>query len=277
MNKLKLQQNPIVFDSVNHTYTNKNNGELFTGVTTILQVRGKEFLKWWTIKLGVKYLGWYDKNEVSEKEGMKLLTEKLEKIKKFTPKQWFAILEEAKNAHTKSSKEALVSGHLAHDWIEWYIKGKKKDMPKDEKAVSAIKAFLDWESKYNVEWLASELVVSSMKNKYAGTCDFIAKINGVLTLGDFKTSNQISEDVALQTAGYWLALDEMLKEGEERPKQRAVLRIPKNGMDFEYQRIDTDLEFDKEVFLHLREVHRWNLYIKNKFTKNYKVNLQNQD
>lgn len=275
MNKLRINKNPIVFDEANHAYTCTTNGELFTGVTTILGVRNKDFLKWWTIKLGVKYLGWFDPEETDSKEGMDLLTKKLNKIRTLTPEQWLALLENAKRAHTKTSKEALVSGSLAHDWIEHYIKtGKKKKMPDDDKAVSSIKSFLDWESQHKVEWIASELVLSSMVHKFAGTCDFIAKVDGILTLGDFKTSNQISEDVALQTAGYWIALDEMLKEGEERPKQRVVLRIPKNGKDFEYQRIDTDLEFDKSVFLHLREAHRWNLYIENNFTKSRKVKLQ---
>jgi len=274
MNKLKIKKVPITFDEEKHAYTCTLNNELFTGVTTILNVRSKEFLKWWTVKMAVKYLGWFDPKEFNKKDGMEYLSSKLEKIKKFTPEKWYEILTEAKNAHTKRSKEALVAGSIAHDWIESYIKGEKKDTPKDEKAASAIKAFLDWESQHKVEWLASELLVGSMIHKYAGTCDFVANIDGILTLGDFKTSNQISEDVALQTAGYWLALDEMLIKGAKRPEQRAVLRIPKDGKEFEYQRIDTDLEFDKEVFLHLREAHRWNIYIENNFTNNYKVNLQ---
>ena len=263
MTKLKLKQiDNFKFLEDGHTY--ELGGKLLTGVTTILQVRAKDFLKWWTVKLM-----WEN------------LTGKIEDIKKMNEVEYEELILNAKKAHTVKSKEALVSGTIAHNWIEEYIKGKiegqdvsDKQFPEDLNAANSIHIFLDWEGQHEVEWLASEVVLPSILNLFAGTIDFVAKIDGVMTLGDFKTSNQISEDVALQTAAYSILLDENLLEGEERPTQRVVLRIPKAGMEFEYQRIDTELEFDKQIFLHLREIHRWNLYIENNFKVEAKVKLQ---
>ena len=261
---LKLAKHPIEFESDGHTY--KMGGLLLTGVTTILNVRAKGFLKWWTVK-----------------EMYNFLLDKQEQIKAATPEEYEALLLEGKLAHTIKSKEALVSGQIAHKWIEAYIKGRLRRqgrlgtggapvapvapvMPDDEKAAASIKAFLDWESKHKVEWLASELVLGSPKFQFAGTIDAVAMVDGVFTLVDFKTSNQISEECYLQTAAYWMLLDENMPEGAERPAQRLILRIPKDGKEFETQIVPTPLTFDCETFVCLRKVWRWNV--------NYETNVK---
>ena len=109
---MTIRKQNIEFLPDGHTYT--VSGELFTGVTTILEVRQKPFLKWWTVKEAVTYLA-----------------DKQEEIKKATPEEYVKILDDAKEAHTVKSKEALVSGKLAHLWIEQYIKEKiNKNIPR---------------------------------------------------------------------------------------------------------------------------------------------------
>jgi genome maintenance exonuclease 1 len=243
---MEIKKQNIEFQEDGHTYT--MGGKLLTGVTTVLDVRAKDFLKWWTVKLMYQ-----------------TLLPKLKEVQGISEEEWEKILLEAKKAHTVKSKEALVSGTIAHDWIEKYIKGEKNDLPEDEKARNAINEFLSWEKEHRVEWIASELVVASPEHQYAGTIDFIARIDGKLTLGDFKTSSQISEDYYLQTAAYQMALEPLIDEPIE---QRVILRIPKDGTEFEYQIVPTGVEFDKKTFLALREAHRWNVYIEN--MKEYK-------
>ena len=85
-----------------------------------------------------------------------------------------------------------------------------KNYSKDKKATNAIKQFLSWEKKNKVEWLASELVLASKKYLFAGTLDAVARVNGVLTVIDFKTSSMIGSDAFLQVAAYWLLLHENL-------------------------------------------------------------------
>ena len=254
--KLKLKNREgFVFDEGSHTY--QLNGQLLTGVTTILNVRAKDFLKWWTVKLMFE-----------------TLAPKLKEVQGITQEMWIQILGEAKQAHRTKTKEALNSGTVAHDAIEAYIKDRIAGIEqpitaeiKDEMAKASFAAFREWERANSVEWLASEIQLASVVNMVGGTVDAVARINGVLTVLDFKTSNQISEDVALQTAAYLILLEENLDDDTEKPQQRAVLRIPKDGGAFEYQRIDSDLAFDKKTFINLRECHRWNVYIKNNFTE----------
>ncbi len=248
--KLKLKGYQVQFLEDGHTYT--LGGDLLTGVTTILGVRNKDFLKWWTVKLMYE-----------------TLLPKLKDVQGIGEKEWEAILLEAKKAHTIKSKEALDSGKIAHEWIEQYVgaridgKALYNEPIADEKAQNAVNQFLEWEKAHKVEWLASELVLAHPGHKFAGTVDAVARVDGVLSVLDWKTSNQISEEYFLQTAAYMFLLDENLIDGEERPTQRIIVRIPKDGKEFEIKVVDTPYEFDVSTFLHLRECHRWNVFIEN--------------
>jgi genome maintenance exonuclease 1 len=193
---------------------------------------------------------------------------KLKDVQGITKKEWEALLLEGKQAHTKRTQKALDIGKAVHDYLEAYIKDKlgikvtltqeiAETLKRDE-AKNSIKAFVKWEKENNVEWLSSEMVVASHEHKFAGTLDFLAKVNGKLTLGDFKTSSMISEETYLQTAAYQICLEEMEVKGIQ---QRLVIRIPKDGKDVEVRIVPTDITFDKETFIALRNIHRWNLYI----------------
>lgn len=254
--KLKLKTiSNFEFDPKEHVY--KLDGKLLTGVTTILKVRSQPWMEFWRSK------AMYN-----------ALLPKLSEVQGIDIKRWEDVLAEAKNAGNVRSKEALESGKIAHDWIEKYIKIKiasednrffLEANTEDEKANSAITQFLKWEEEHHVVWLLSEEKMCSPTHMIGGTVDAVAVIDGVLTVLDFKTSNQVSEDVALQTAAYQILIEENLEEGSV-PQQRAVLRIPKDASAFEYQIIQTDPKFDRETFLNLRQVHRWNTYIENNFT-----------
>lgn len=235
-----------------HSYKTYDN-ELYTGVTTILNVRQKDFLKWWTVKMMYENL-----------------LPRLQDVQGITKKKWNEILMEAKKAHIQKSDKAKEIGGAVHDYLEAYIKeklGEEASLPKgtvellkSEEAQSSIKAFKEWEKANDVEWHNSEEIVASHDYKFAGTLDFIAKVNGKLTLGDFKTSSIISEDAYLQTAAYQICLEEM---GVNDIEQRMIIRIPKDGNSVEVRKVPTDLEFDQRVFLAERLIHQWNLYVSN--------------
>jgi CRISPR/Cas system-associated exonuclease Cas4 (RecB family) len=251
---MKIKKPNIIKCLVNgsHTYKTKDN-ELYTGVTTILQVRQKDFLKWWTVKMMYEFL-----------------EDKLKDVQGITNKEWKELLMEGKKAHTKRTDQALNIGSAVHDYLEAYIKktlGEEIKLSDEtlavlekEEAKNSIKSFMDWEKENKVKWLKSEMIVASHKYKFAGTMDFLAVVNGKLTLGDFKTSSMISEDAYLQTAAYQICLEEM---GLDKIQQRLILRIPKDGKEVEARIVPTDIDFDKQTFLSLREAHKWNLYIKN--------------
>ena len=105
------------------------------------------------------------------------------------------------------------------------------------------------------------MMVWSKEYLFAGMIDWLASVDEIFTLGDMKTSSIIGEETFLQTGGYAIPL---LESGIV-PEQRLIIRIPKDGKEFEAKQVPTDLSFDMECFIALRTAHRWDLYIKNKF------------
>ena len=241
MNKLGLDAK-IDFLNDGHTYTRQSDGKLLTGVTTILDTLNKPFLIAWAAKEVYNYL-----------------LPRQEEIKNATPEEYEKILFEAKNSRLKKSREALDSGHEAHEWIEYHVAGNDKPLPKDKEALSAVNAFIKWEEQNHPEWLASELVVASHTQDFAGTLDGLAKIGNEICLIDFKTSKQVSPEYFLQTAAYQFCLEEM----GQKVDKRIILRLPKDGKDAEEVVVPTPYDFDRDTFLHLRQVYRWNINYQN--------------
>jgi hypothetical protein len=261
-----LKPCPVEYHDENHTYTLRSNGKLVPGVTSIIGNLNKPFLVPWAAKEVVKHLGYFD-SKTSKKEGEARLAAALYQIKGMDEAQYFAFLEEAKNAHARKSKDAADAGTRAHEWCEQYIKAamladlsaEVLDLPEDPLVASAVAAFLAWQASHNVTWLASELVVGSAEHEFGGTLDALAIVDGIPSLIDFKTSNQISKDYFIQTAGYHIALEEM----GLRMWQRIILRIPKDGSEFEALVVPTPLDLDISAFLALRQVQRWQSYVAN--------------
>lgn len=242
---LNLLPAPVDFDEPKHTYTLRSNGKLVPGVTSITKNLDKPFLVPWAAKEVVTFL------------------EPLhEQIKAATPKEYAAILKEAKGAHKRKAQTAMDHGTLAHKWIEAYL-AESLGLPAvvhaelTTEAQQAVNAFQKWEWANKITWLASELVVGSEEHEYGGKFDAIAEIDGKVTLIDFKTSSQISEEYYLQTAGYQIALEEM----GGRVDQRLILRIDKKDGTFDPCVVKTPLDLDKEAFLSLRQVQRWQAYL----------------
>lgn len=174
------------FDPIKHRYYLDD--KQLTGVTTILGVLAKPALISWASKMACEYV----------RENLKSLDE-LE-----------AVLEKAKNAHAQKRDKAADIGTLAHSWIEEYIGGKN---PARNENISIITDnFLKWVEEAKPKFLASEKVVYSKQNWYAGTLDFIAEIDGKVYLGDIKTGSGIYQEMFWQTSGYQLALEEIEPE-----------------------------------------------------------------
>jgi len=146
-------------------------GEEVAGVTTILNIYNVEPLKWWANKIG--------KQGIDLRE---LLDEK---------------------AHV---------GTLTHSMIHTYFKGITKapsfDDYTDNEIQDAYKCydkFMPWLNKYeNVEPIALEQQFVSEVFKFGGTPDFYGKIDGALTLIDFKTSSDTYETHIFQLSAYYM-------------------------------------------------------------------------
>jgi hypothetical protein len=251
MTKLDLKESPCVFDDASHTYTSKKDGKLWPGVTSIVGLMDKPYLMPWAAK---------ECAEAVKKSRAILLATK-------DKEQFDAIVDECKGAYRRKSKEALVSGSIAHDFIESHIKAQIEgrwqegmfEAVTDEKAKSSIEAFLAWEKSHQITWLASELVVGSQTHEFGGKLDALAVIDEAIVLVDFKTSNQISSDYFIQTSAYQIALEEM----GQAVDSRLILRIPKDGKDFEALTVPTPYDLDAMTFTALRQVQRWRSFVDN--------------
>lgn len=190
----------------------------------------------------------------STKENYKYLIENWDVNKSYTEQEKNELLIKAKNAYLEKSDEAKDIGKIVHKLIENHIKG-KEPLVIPEEAKNSYNSFLDFEKSHNVIWLLTEEIVCSKKHSFCGTLDGLAVIDGVLTLVDHKTSNQVDEIYYLQTGAYQLALMEQMPTVV--PQQRIILKIPKNGDKVEPIIVPTDIEFDMETFLHLRECRKW--------------------
>lgn len=178
------------------------------------------------------------------------------------------LMKEAKTARDEELDTAGEIGHIAHDWIEKYIKasltgdqGRVEELlakfPVDERAKNACLAALEWMAAHNVRWLGTERRVYSKKYKFAGTMDGLALVDSCtdelccrhefkdrMTITDWKTSNYLYIEFLMQTAAYWQA------HTEEFPDQvitdRWIIRLGKEDAEFdpwhcEQETLDPDL------------------------------------
>lgn len=165
-------------------------GKPLTGVTTICNEQSKPFLIAWGASEAYK----------------DALTKTDDEIKQ--------VLKDKTYAHTKKSDSAKDSGTEAHDIVEKfvndYIALKEYVFPTgiEGGVKTSVERFCNWARDNKVEFLGSEVSVFSRVHWYAGSFDFICKLNGKLLLGDFKTSKHMDNTYFAQGAGYIIAVEE---------------------------------------------------------------------
>ena len=168
----------------------KINGVNATGVTTVTNMQAKGFLINWSASEAYKDCINLSKDKIAE------------------------IIKSKQYAHTRKSDNAKHKGTLAHEEVEKFIKeyinsGKYvRAIIEDEEVRTSVERFYDWAETKNVEFLGSEVSVYSEKHFFAGTFDFVCKLDGKLLLGDFKTSKQIDGTYWAQGAAYAIAVEE---------------------------------------------------------------------
>ena len=208
-----------------HVYKNENGREVPT-VTTVLSQIHKPHLIAWAAKLASKGIDW-------------------ELIR----------------------NEAAETGSLVHSMIESYIKQETIDFtehPFYHKAEKAYQAFLRWTHQREVEFIGSEVSLVESNRQFGGTIDIIAKVDGVLSVIDIKTSSSLCEEYDYQLAAYRYLLEfaQLNDQGFARelssyqPNQGLLLRVDKYKGIFE-EKIIKDFHKPQEVFFLLLDLwHR---------------------
>lgn len=246
----------LQFDEKKHAY--KLDGRLMTGVTSVIDgTSSKANLIGWAANMAVDYI---QDSGIFKAYPDRLAVwaghDELEKT-----------LKDARTAHTRKKDKAANKGTDTHALVEEYINLMLRDQ--DGHALlmnetTAITPFIEWAYDNKVRFLAAEQRLYSETHGYAGTCDFIAIIDGKLTIGDLKTFPKMwSADAFIQMGAYSLAYREMTGS---KAVQSVVVKMcdPKDerlkkygGSAFSvYPRYA--LEEDEDMFLTRLKVYRYN-------------------
>ena len=219
----------LAFDAEAHAYT--WGGEFVPGVTTILQCIAKPALMPWAIGVTRDY--WLQAVSAGRTD-------------------FKAIHKESWSASKKITKDAANAGTNVHEYAEAHFKKLPLPELQSDQAKRGVEAFHKWLDAHKVEILASERRCFSKEHYFAGTCDFVAKVDGALVLGDIKTSSGIYPEMRLQTAAYQQALQE---EKASMFDSRLIVRFDKKTGEFEAKSF-TDFDLDFAGFAAALKLHR---------------------
>ena len=252
-----------------HIYIDRETGIRLQGVSTVSSIVPKEWLAAWGAKEAVKALGYTDYEDLT------VATEMLQKIKNCTTSfQYIKILKEAKGAHARRSKQAMLDGKLGHEWLEDASKARISGQ-----AITPIPSgtlerpltkVITWEQE-NIDYdICAESFVCNLARNYAGQLDKVCMLKtGELALIDYKFANHFSEEYQLQTAGYAacfepygikidkriiIRLPKTLEKEEWNEKEHKYYMVPN---DIEIKVIQSNYEFDRDAFYAALVVKAW--------------------
>lgn len=222
----------IQFNALSHRY--KFNGKPAVGVTTFLKAG-------YPTSMGL--IQWMKGQSINYTVDWFLNRGNTQGITEEDRKELFKA---AKAADQRPSQEAADIGTLIHDYCYLTELGKTREaeslynqitqLPQDskDKLLNGIGKFKAWNTGGD-ELVKSEELVASPTHLFCGKFDRLARRNGRLVLGDFKTSNSIYLEHFIQLAAYRIAIREWM--GLEVDSLE-VLRFGKDDGEFETMLID---------------------------------------
>jgi hypothetical protein len=148
-------------------------------------------------------------------------------------------------------------GTIGHEMICCHNRGvpfDPKDYPKDliDKAENCFLSYLTWEKQHKVEPILCEAPLVSDKYRYGGTVDMFARIDGVLTIVDYKTGKAIYPEHLYQVAAYRVLLEEHGYIGEAV----RVLQIGRAENEGFSEKVIDDTKVEWQIFWHCLQVYR---------------------
>lgn len=233
----------FVFDEKEHAYF--LDGKPLLGCTTVLGVIAKPALVPWAAKMTVEYIEANCKKAKTQ-EGSGYFVTKDD-------------LKAAKGAHNRKKEKAADDGTELHAMVEAFVKDAIENHNGQPMGAfpAKIKCFVDWATKEDIRFLASEKRLYSEKLWVAGTCDLMFEKGGKRYVGDVKTYKKIWDRVpVIQTAGYALMAEEM---GEEKFDGYCIICLPKEREFDEEEDIlwSWDTEGDREAFISAVRLHKY--------------------
>ena len=199
-----------------HTQYRTKDGTLVPGVTTVLGVLNKPALVPWANNLGL--------------QGIKV------------------------GAYVDTLAQI---GTIAHDMICCHVQNKKfdpKDLPADlvDAAENSFLKYLEWEKNHVVEPILCEATLVSEQYRFGGQVDFYGKIDGVLTLKDYKTAKAIWPEHLYQVAAY----RSLLVENGYEVEAVGILQVGRSEDEGFSEKVIADSSREWELFRHCLEIYR---------------------
>lgn len=222
----------LITQGKQHFYDVTHNGitKRVPGVTGILSVINKPALINWAKK---EALSLVEQTLLKRLDGRKSARVTLNK-------KWVdELLIDAKKRPDILKDEAADLGTEAHAFIELIIHGvEPTEIP--EEIHAPVNAFKDWWKNSGIQLIAGDTKVASIKYGYGGSLDALGFRNGELIVLDWKTSNGIHIEYALQVSAYAQAFYETY--GTEC-KSAIIVRFGKKP----------PIEFEKKEVLDLKQ------------------------
>ena len=162
------------------------------------------------------------------------------------------LLQDARKAHCQKRDKAGDIGTIVHSSIQQWIRGAKYPADISKQADKMISNFIIWAKENKVEFLASEKRVYSEKYFFAGTYDFLCKIDGKTWLGDIKTSSGIYPEMFFQCAGYQICEEEM--NSKVKIDGHIIVNLKKDGTFKEKRSVSN--KDNKKAFLSALNLYR---------------------
>ncbi len=170
-------------------YIDPEDGERkLPGVTSILSMLPKEFLKYWASKLVAQ-----------------TAVDRWEYVQGLIQDDPDGMVDYLKRAPDRFTRQAARTGSEAHDLFERLARGERIGRVSSD-MTPYVRHFADFLQAQQPEFLHLEETVWSDTHGYAGSFDAIAIIDGETVILDWKTTRSgVHEDVALQLKAYAMA------------------------------------------------------------------------
>lgn len=203
-----------------------NGGNTLMSVTTAISALDKPGIRQWERQQVAAYAVTHVEDLISRSEEVgyrylmavpKFLTP--EKVDELDPdiNVW--------NAPEYALNEAAEAGTWMHTYVEDHLSGRYTEDPWRDDQYQMVEAFHEWEAEHDIEVLSLERTVYG--DNYAGTADLFARIDGMVTLVDWKTSAAVRESHKMQLAAIGASITTALEVPEGTPGSVAHKLQPK--------------------------------------------------
>ena len=279
MERIKLYKGKvtILFNREKHKFSHLDGSSIDSVTSATGKLDKSNVLTWWATRvmgermlydLGIVPEGHFsENNEENKKQWLaipSIINEHILKEKEeneefddwlVSIKSVFDTILAGKKEPSKRKVAAADIGTEIHKWIEKWIGGKKPPFPEDERAKNGVIAFMKFiKENDKLKLTSSEQFIYSKKYDYAGIKDWDAEEDGILVIGDNKSSKGIYTEMRYQLAGYWNASEE---ESGKRYEKGIIAKFGKYDGEFEHLEISRkEYKKDLKAFLGLLDTKR---------------------